>query len=400
MKICRVIYDWPPPWDGLAPHPYELTVSQTSLGHEVHVLCGRWPSAGKLEVPEGVQVYPIFREPFQGTIAFTSSILVFFKYLSWRRKNKDVEIIHSHGHFGMWIYGYRLFLQKFFPWAEDLKVPLVMHFHNTVQGRWEKMQKEGKYIMPHSKYIAWPLALLADKWAVKTAAACIFVSKDTATEAQKFYKVDPRRCFIVESGVNPSRFIRVGQEERNKGRTELGFDLYDKVILNYGMMVERKNIHVLVESLAYLPLQYKLLLVGQWPDGAYTNVVDEIIRTKNLASRIVKVGYTPYPQIPIALQNADIFVLPSSWEGLPKVVVESLAVGLPCLVSGFTMKEEVKGVSYISKIDAKEVAEGILKIFSGPMTVDANKVIHEYSWDRRAREIEGVYDFAKKNYLA
>jgi len=400
MKICRIIYDWPPPWTGLAPHPYELSVAQVALGHEIHILCGRWPKAGPVETPEGVKIYPVMREPFPGLIAFTSSVLLFFKYLSWRRKNKDVDIIHSHGHFGIWIYWYRIFLQRFIPWSKELKVPLVVHFHNTVKGRWEKMKEEGKYIMPHSRYIAWPLALLADKWALKAASACIFVSKDTAEEARKYYDLDVRRCFVVESGVNPARFIRVGEEERTKSRNDLGFDTYDKVVLNYGMMVERKNVHLLVEAMALLPLQYKLLLVGQWPNRDYSDKVDEIIKNKGLAERVVKVGYTPYPQIPIALQSADLMVLPSSWEGMPKVAVESLCVGIPCLVSGFKMQEDVKGVFYLEKIEPKEIASNIEKILSSRVQVDVSKIIHNYSWERKAREVEGVYDFAKKNYLA
>jgi glycosyltransferase involved in cell wall biosynthesis len=400
MKICRIIYDWPPPWSGLAPHPYELTVAQVALGHDVHVFSARWPNAGDVEKPKGVTLHSVIREPFIGTIAFTSSVLFFFKYLFWRGKNEDVDIIHSHGHFGIWIYLYRLFLQKFVPWADELKTPLVVHFHNTVKGRWEKMIKEDKFIMPHSKYVAWPLAVLADKWALQTASACIFVSKETAEEANKYYKVDVRRCFVVESGVNPARFIRIGEEERHKSRGELGFDNYDKVLLNYGMMVERKNIHVLVESLVHLPTQYKVLLVGQWGDTGYSQRVDEIRRTKGLEHRVVKVGYTPYPQIPIALQNADLMVLPSSWEGMPKVVIESLSVGIPCLVSGFKMSEEVKGVYYLDKLDPKELAEKAVKILSEHEKVDASKVIHNYSWALRAKEVEGVYDFAKKNYLA
>jgi len=399
MKICRIIYDWPPPWNGLAPHPYELTVAQAELGHDIHILSGRWPNSGPLEEPKGVKVHTVFREPFTGTIAFTSSVLLFFKYLSWRRHNKDVEIIHSHGHFAIWIYLYRLFLQKFIPWSHELKVPLVAHFHNTVKGRWEKMIEEDKFIMPHSKYVAWPLAVLADKWALQTAAACIFVSKETAEEANKYYHVDTRRCFVVESGVNPARFIRVGEEERHKSRSELGFDNYDKVLLNYGMMVERKNIHVLVEALTHLPVSYKLLLVGQWPDERYSQKVNEIIRVKGLEHRIVKVGYTPYPQIPIALQNADIMILPSSWEGMPKVALESLSVGIPCIVSGFKMSGDVQGVHYLDKIDSQEIATKVIEILSKTEKVDASKIMHNYSWGLRAKEVEGVYDFAKKNYL-
>ena len=400
MKICRIVYDWPPPWSGLSPHPYEITVSQLKMGHDVHVFCGRWPSAGKIECPKNLKVYPVLREPFKGSIAFTSSVVVFFKYISWRKKNKDVDIIHSHGHFAMWIYAYRLFLQKFFPWSAELKIPLVVHFHNTVKGRWEKAVEEEKNISLVSKYISWPLALLSDKLAVKSASACIFVSKQTAEQAIKYYNVDTRRSFIVETGVNPILFKRVGEEERNKSRAELGYDIYDKVILNYGMMVERKNIHLLVEAISYLPEEYKLMLVGEWPDLKYTEKVNEIIKTKHLEDRILKVKYTPYPQIPIALQNADVMVLPSSFEGLPKVVVESLCIGLPSLVSGFTMKNEIDGLYYIKKLESQKIAEEIENIFLKKVKVASSKIILEYSWDVKAKEIQGIYEFSKNNYLA
>ena len=40
MNILRLVYEWPPPWDGLAPGPYELTEAQQKLGHDVVVFCG------------------------------------------------------------------------------------------------------------------------------------------------------------------------------------------------------------------------------------------------------------------------------------------------------------------------------------------------------------------------
>jgi glycosyltransferase involved in cell wall biosynthesis len=399
VKILRIIYDWPPPWSGLAPHPYEVTVSQAKIGHKIHILCGRWPNSGPIEEPKGAKVYPIWREPVKGTVVLTSSVLLFFKYLVWRRRNRDVDIIHSHGHFGIWIYVYRAFLQKFFPWARELKTPLVVHFHNTVRGRWEKLKEQKAFILPHSRYVSWPLEEYADKTATKVAAACIFVSKDVAKEAQKYYKADTKRCFIVETGVNPVMFRATGQEERDKTRGDLGFDGYDKVILGHGNMVERKNIHILVEALSFLPPEYKILLVGPWPDKAYTERVNEVIVAKHLKDRIVKVGYTPYPQVPIAFHNADILVAPSSFEGLPKVVMQGLAAGIPCLVSGFELEDSVKGIFYLDDLSPKYIAKNIQSILAKKPEVEAQKVSQNYSWDRKVKEIEGVYEFAKKNYL-
>ena len=398
MKILRIIYDWPPPWQGLAPHPYELTVSQVQAGHEVEIFCGRWPNAGKIERPGNIKVNPIMREPLAGTIFFTSSVVLFFKYLLWRRKNKP-DVVHSHGHFGIWIYFYRAILQKYFPWAKELKVPLVVHFHNVAKDRWVQMEKQDKPISPLARYLIWPLSIFSDRYAVKSAAACIFVSEGNLKKAVEYYGADDKRCFFVESGVNPDLFKKISSEEWEKSRRDIGFDIDDRIILNHGVMSERKNVHLLVEALKYLPKEYKLFLVGSG-DPTYMGKINETIRMSGLESRVVNVGYTPYPETPIAYQISDIFVLPSSWEGLPKVVMQGLCAGTPCLVSGFKLSEDVEGLFYLDNLEPDSIARFIYTLVEkGPVPVDSDKVALLYSWDSRIKEIEKVYDFAKQNYL-
>ena len=398
MKILRIFYDWPPPWQGLAPHPYELTQSQIKEGHNIEIFCGRWPKAGEIEKPDSVVLHTITREPLPGTIFFTSSVVLFFKYLKWRRKNTP-DIIHSHGHFAIWIYLYRSILQKFFPWSKELKVPLVVHYHNVAKDRWVQMEKKGNQISPLARFLVWPFSVFSDKLATKCAAACIFVSKDNMEKAIEYYGVDERRCFVVESGVNPKLFTKVMTEEIEKSRRDVGLDISDRVVLNIGVMAERKNVHLLIEALKLLPSNYKLLLVGSGGID-YVSKIDDMIKTNGLVDRVVKVGYTPYPQAPIAYQISDIFVLPSSWEGFPKVVMESLSCGVPCLVSGFKVSEEIKGLYYLESLNPQHIANYILNIVeSERIQVDSQKVALHYSWDLRAKEIEKIYLFAKQNYL-
>jgi glycosyltransferase involved in cell wall biosynthesis len=398
MKILRIIYDWPPPWQGLAPHPYELTASQERAGHDIEIFSGRWPSAGNIEKPGNVKVHSIIREPLPGTIFFTSSVLLFFKYLKWRRKNTP-DVIHSHGHFAVWIYYYRCFLQRFFPWSKELTVPLVVHFHNVAKDRWVKMEEQNKPITPLARYLVWPLSIFSDKHAVRSAAACIFVSEGNLKKAVEYYGADPKRCFFVETGVNPGLFKKTTNEEVEKSRLDLGFDQEDRIILNHGVMSERKNVHLLIEALKFLPKYYKLLLVGSG-DIAYAGKINEAIAISGLANRVVKVGYTPYPQTPIAYQVSDIFVLPSSWEGLPKVVMQGLSCSVPCLVSGFKLSGDIKGLFYLENLEPEYIAKYIYTIVEDSnISVDSDKVALMYSWDARAREIEKVYEFAKKNYL-
>ncbi|MBI2414964.1 glycosyltransferase family 4 protein [candidate division WWE3 bacterium] len=391
MKILRIIYDWPPPWDGLAAAPYEMTKAQKLLGHDIEVFCGRWPNAGSIEQILGVKLHSFIREPLSGTLALTISPLMFLYYLWWRRTN-TIDVIHSHGHFAIWIYWYRRFLKKNFPNSKELKIPLVVHFHNTVKGRAANLAENNKEIKTISRYISWPMAEKSDRWAVEVANSCIFVSHDIKDEAIKYYGAKPDKCFVVETGVNPDLFSTVKYEERVKTRKELGFVDTDKVILNHGAMVERKNVHLLIEAVALLPFQFKLLLVGPESDADYEFKLKKIIQEKHMEDRIVRVGYTPYPQVPIAFQSSDLFVLPSSWEGLPKVVMQSLSCGVPALASGFKASHSIDGLYYIKNLDAQTIARQIFDILESHNVVDINFVRSHYSWHVMAKKVDAVYE--------
>jgi len=397
MNIVRIVYEWPPPWAGLAPAPYEMTKAQVKLGHKLTVFCARWGRSGSQVTVPNVDIYSVPRELFSGGVALSSSIAILFKYLKWRRKNTP-DIIHSHGHFGIWIYLYRNFLERFFPWAKELNSPLVVHFHNTVKGRWERLKSNGSDISFISKYLSWPLAQKSDKWAIKNADAYIFVSEKLKQEAIKYYGADQRKCFIVESGVNPMVFKTVTFDEKNKTRIDLNLSPFDKVVLNLGMMVERKNIHILIESLKFLPKNYKLMLLGPEGKKDYELKLSDIIEKNHLESRIVRVGYTPYPEVPIAFQASDIFVLPSSFEGFPKVVLEALSVGIPVLASGYDPQDKVTGFHKIDTLNAEDLAIQIRTIISNPEHIDIRKIAQLYSWDVKAKQVEGVYSFAKEKY--
>jgi len=392
MRILRIVYDWPPPWNGLSPAPYEMTQAQVKHGHTFDIFCGRWPFSGPLEKLPNCKFKTFIREPVPASLSLLISPLLFLYYLYWRFENKP-DLIHSHGHFAIWLYGYRALLKKIFPWARELKIPLVVQFHNTVAGREDALEDKGAKVKFHSKYIAWPLAKLSDRWAVKTASACVFVSQQNKDEAIKYYNADPAKCFVVETGVNTDLFKQVGKEEKEKIHRDLGIDPSDIVIVNHGVMTERKNIHLLVDALEFLPLFYKLLLVGSG-DKNYLEDLNIRIRDKNLGSRVIKAGYTPYPETAIAFQAGDLFVLPSSFEGLPKVVLQSLACATPALVSGFKVKEDIQGLFYLDDLEPKNIATKILDIIENKKTyVDKNKIFALYSWTEKAKEMERVYDF-------
>ena len=390
MNILRISYEWPPPWLGLVPHPFEVTAAQSRLGHKITVFCGNWPNSGKPESISNVTLKTFFREPISGTLALTIAPAMFLYYLYWRLRNRP-DVIHAHGHFGIWIFFYRKLLKYLMPKCSELKIPLVAHFHIIAKGRWEKMKEKGEQPKMITGLLTWPLEILANQLASDVADACIFVGEELRSDAIKYHKTDPAKCYVVESGVNPSLFKRVTPDEQDKTRKELGLIPHDKVILNYGAIVERKNIHLIIEALALLPIEYKLILLGDG-DEAYMELLSERVRELKLSERFIKIGYTPYPSIPVAIQAANIFVLPSKVEGFPKVVMEVLSCGVPALVSGFKAQDSIEGLVYLNDLTPEKIAEQIKQVVDSNVFVDTQRIAQRYSWDAKAAQIEQIYE--------
>ena len=388
MRILRIFYDWPGTWNGLGPSGYEITKEQLNQGNKITLMCGNWAKNPPVSLPN-LNIIPIFREPLEGTIYFTSSILLLIKYLLWRNTYK-VDVIHSHGHFAIWIYLYRLIFKKMLFARFEFEPLFVTHFHNTFAGRWDSLRKENKPIKWFSEKIAWPLGVMSDKWAVSSSDLCVFVSQNLLDEAVKFYGADLSKCIVLENGVNTELFKRVNSIEKDKTRKELGYDLFDTVIINYGNMVGRKNIVNLIQSLSYLPIKYKLLLIGSGPKD-YKDQIDKVIIDNLLGSRVRRIPYTPYTDLPIPIQSSDIFVLPSDFEGLPKVVLEALSCEIPTLVSGFKFTDHVDGVYYLENKDPKTIAAQIQEISKSEVKMDIDAFRSKFSWKTKMFVLNNLY---------
>ncbi len=382
MKLLRLVYEWPPPWIGLTPAPYELTRAQAKLGYDIDVLCGRWPKAGELQKVEGVNVKSFYREPIRATMLLTVAPVVTLYLIFWKLFHK-VDVYHVHGHFGLYFYIYKLifgFLDK---------TPVVAHYHICVKARWEESKKTGKKINFISRYIDWPLALLSDNLALKVAKFYVFVGEKVKNDVVSYYNADPAKCLVVESGVNPDAFYRPMDEEKLKLKKDLGYTAEDVVICNLGFLVERKNIHLLIESLKHLPENFKLLLVGK-AESKYNERLKQIIESNKLEDRVKFAGEQDYPDVPRFFRASDIFCLPSVYEGFPKVVLEALACGVPTVASGFKVPQ-IDGLFELKEFDSKVLSDLLLIAYKNKENVDSEKVRNEYSWNQRAEVLDKVY---------
>jgi glycosyltransferase involved in cell wall biosynthesis len=95
-----------------------------------------------------------------------------------------------------------------------------------------------------------------------------------------------------------------------------------------------KGPDVLIEAVARLSrsgLDLRTTIVG---DGRCRGEIESLARERGVADRIDFVGQVPPgPAVRAHLDRADLFVLPSRTEGLPRAMIEAMARSLPCIGS-------------------------------------------------------------------
>jgi glycosyltransferase involved in cell wall biosynthesis len=126
--------------------------------------------------------------------------------------------------------------------------------------------------------------------------------------------------------------------ERDEVRAALGIPADAFVIGHVGRFMEQKNHGFLVEIAAQV-LRRKsnayLLLVGE---GVLLPAIQQQVHQLGLAERTLFTGLRR--DVPRLMRGAmDLFLLPSLYEGLPMVLLEAQAAGLPCLLSQVISEE-------------------------------------------------------------
>jgi glycosyltransferase involved in cell wall biosynthesis len=149
-------------------------------------------------------------------------------------------------------------------------------------------------------------------------------------------------------GINARRSVRVLPNAIDVGdfrfspmaRKELRrlLDLEDRMVVGHiGRFAEQKNHQFLIkifEEVVRLEPAAVLVLVG---DGPFMAGVQAQVKAAGMEDSVRFLGLRG--DVPGLLQAMDLFLLPSQFEGLPLVLVEAQAAGLPCLASSIVTDE-------------------------------------------------------------
>lgn len=146
---------------------------------------------------------------------------------------------------------------------------------------------------------------------------------------------------IVRRGVNHDVFRPVLPEERSGIRMKWGFDPGDVLVLCVGSAIYRKGWIELLDAFQTLSAEHKnFKLVAVYAGSAEFSILDEA-RKRQLEDRLFDLGEVKPEQMHEMYQAADIFCLPSYWEGLSNAVAEAMSSGLPVVTTRVSGHPEI-----------------------------------------------------------
>lgn len=181
-----------------------------------------------------------------------------------------------------------------------------------------------------NKWLQWLLVKLLTSIAIRSAGVVMIPTE----ELEEFIKIyGARRTAIIPNGVDLQAF---------KGLRISTINYQPLTILFVGRLEKQKNLKTLIraiqklqqilkgQSSAYggLSLKVRLIFLG---NGSLKEKLIKSAKEFDVSLEII--DSIPNDQLPAIYNQADIFILPSLIEGHPKVLLEAMACGLPCIAS-------------------------------------------------------------------
>jgi glycosyltransferase involved in cell wall biosynthesis len=290
------------------------------------------------------------------------------------------KIIHAHGH----PYLTSLIASKL---AKQYNKPLVLTQHNTFI--------EYNNIFDQVELLN---DLSIGKQNLNSADRIIAVSQATK-EYMLRLGAKPKKVEVVYNGVDLTKFRPI-IGKREEMRKKIGVPQDAIVVLTVRRLVYKNGIDTLMDcanSVIRKNRKIVFLVVGNGPD---LNSVRLEIKRLGIESNFRLVGFVSDQDLPSYYNSADLFVLPSkSGEGLPLVVLEAMASGLPVIATNVGGIKEILIDDYGQLVPPNRpdlLATSVLdlvEINDAPRKKELRARVEEkFNWETNVERLVEIYE--------
>ena len=360
---------------GAQTHIYQLSSYMKSLGNEVAVMSQPGGALEELTKPYA-KYYP--NSYFSNSLnPFVDLLMVHKIVLAVKDFHPDIISCHSS------VAGFltRLMVRN--------RIPTIFTAHGWAftegSPKWRKI-----------------LAILAERYAARYCLKIICVSENDRQLATKYAIAPKGKIITIHNGAETKSWNEI-LELRSYQKKQISSTKYagQVRIVFVGRLATPKDPIILIKAFKHLPenLQKKsnIFIVGDGPDRA---IVSTTISKLGLSDKINILGFLTRDDVRNINLSADIYVLTSNWEGLPRAIIEAMACGLPIIstnVGGCKELVDINNGFLVSRHDITGVTDALTKLITNTKMREQmgkasyDKVISEFSLEKMLAKTGQVY---------
>ena len=234
---------------------------------------------------------------------------------------------------------------------------------------------------------------------VRRLAAAVVVVCDYVERLLRGVSFPPEKIVRIYNGIESSRFSALSN---GTFRKSLGYGEEIRLVGMVANIRQSKGYEYFVQAariVADTIPQTRFFAVGD-VDEKFGGGLRKLVEQLNLGGRFLFLGFRN--DIPEILSDLDVFVLSSTSEGFPLVVLEAMAAGKPVVVTRCGGPEEVvedgRDGFLVPPTNPEKLAARIIDLLSNPGLAATlgqrarDKVARQFSLERMVRQYEALYE--------
>ena len=243
----------------------------------------------------------------------------------------------------------------------------------------------------HSRWHLW-----ADRITQRMVDRHVCVSRSVALFSAQHARLSADRIVVIPNGIDPEAF----PARQPADLTRYGVGAGRRAITFVGRLTPQKGLDWLLETapkwLAKLP-ECDLLLVGKGPQQKH---LEQLSTRLGIANRVHFSGWQA--NVTEILAASQLLVLPSRWEGMPNVLLQAMATGLPVLATDVEGAAELLGhgaeKQTVAYGDSQVLLDKLIAIMSNPrMAIQLGeenrlRATHEFTLKRMVAQYETLWE--------
>jgi len=177
--------------------------------------------------------------------------------------------------------------------------------------------------------------------------------------------IQAERIVVIPNGVMP---VQVEGVDKFEVRKEAIIGADDPFLLAVGRLVYSKAHEILIAAMPIVLKKFPNAKVGICGDGILRPKLEEQISSLGLSDSVKLLGQSDH--VEKFLASADVFVMPSLWEGLPIALLEAMSAGLPVIATKVEGVEELIAEGehgfLVPTGNPEALADAIIKLLAAP----------------------------------